>query len=506
MPMMEAPVNNDPISKKKLGAFYSPPMIVTTLLNWAIRSPIDRLLDPSCGDGRFISQHAYGVGVEMDAMAANEATLRAPGALVHHGDFFTWARLTEERFDCAAGNPPFIRYQSFSGKIRCNALSYCQSYGAKFTGLTSSWAPFLVTAATLLKPGGRMAFVVPAEIGHAPYATPLLEFLISKFDIVHIVAIRDKIFPNLSEDCWLLYAEGFTGHTDNIRFTSMEHFVPMKTPPVQWEQVSAETWRSKANCRLRHWLIPKSTRELYWSAYNSPQFTRLGELARIGIGYVSGANEFFHFQPSVANKLGISHAFLHPTVRTGKLLPRKTLTTETVKDWMRRDEPFLLLHLKNRSLDTLPTQVRDYLDSGAGLDAREGYKCRNRDPWFIVPDVRVPSYFLTYMSGKAPLLVKNDAGCSCTNALHAVEPFSLACEETLLRGWDSPITRLSSELQGHPLGGGLLKLEPREAAAIICPTGSILSAFTDSTIEDAIWTLKRWRHNDDSTGQQVPVG
>jgi adenine-specific DNA-methyltransferase len=34
---------------------------------------------------------------------------------------------------------------------------------------------FLVTTASLLKQGGRLAFVVPAEIGHAPYAAPLVE-------------------------------------------------------------------------------------------------------------------------------------------------------------------------------------------------------------------------------------------------------------------------------------------------------------------------------------------
>jgi hypothetical protein len=52
---------------------------------------------------------------------------------------------------------------------------------ADFTGLTSSWAPFLVGAAGLLRPGGRLAFVVSSEIGHAPYAAPLLDYLVERF-------------------------------------------------------------------------------------------------------------------------------------------------------------------------------------------------------------------------------------------------------------------------------------------------------------------------------------
>ena len=136
---------------------------------------------------------------------------RAPWGVVHEGDFFAWAARTHERFECAAGNPPFIRYQTFKGEVRGRALQLCADLGVKFSGLTASWTPFLVATANLLKPGGRMAFVVPAAIGHAPYAAPLLDYLVEHFDDVQITAIRLKLFPELSEDCWLLHAAGFGG-------------------------------------------------------------------------------------------------------------------------------------------------------------------------------------------------------------------------------------------------------------------------------------------------------
>ena len=52
---------------------------------------------------------------------------------------------------------------------------------------------------------------VPAAIGHAPCAAPLLDYLVGHFDDVRIVAVRTKLFPELSEDCWLLHAGGFGG-------------------------------------------------------------------------------------------------------------------------------------------------------------------------------------------------------------------------------------------------------------------------------------------------------
>ena len=166
-------------SRKNAGAFYTPESVVATLARWAVRDQMDRMLDPACGDGRFLACHRNSVGIDRDVGALHTARLRAPHARTYATDFFAWAAATDDRFDCAAGNPPFIRYQTFNGPTRAGALRLCTSLGASFSALTSSWAPFLVVTAALLKSGGRMAFVVPAEIGHAPYAAPLIDYLAS---------------------------------------------------------------------------------------------------------------------------------------------------------------------------------------------------------------------------------------------------------------------------------------------------------------------------------------
>lgn len=87
-----------------------------------------------------------------------------------------------------------------------------------------------------------MAFVVPAEIGHAPYSAPLLEYLLRNFSTVHIVAVREKIFPDLSEDCWLLYVEDFGGETEEIRFTTVNRFKATVYPPREYTAISANEW------------------------------------------------------------------------------------------------------------------------------------------------------------------------------------------------------------------------------------------------------------------------
>jgi adenine-specific DNA-methyltransferase len=466
------------LDRKRAGAFYTPEGVARMLTRWAVRLPSDRLLDPSCGDGRFLATHRHSFGIDQDPDAVAIARQVAPHAVVRHAEFFSWASTTGERFDCAAGNPPFIRYQQFTG--------------VRFTSLTSSWAPFLAATASLLKPGGRMSFVVPAEVGHAPYAKPLLEFLMGRFGCVRIVAVRDKIFPELSEDVWLLHAEEQGESTEQIEFATREGCDIDAAPPTDFELVSSGELESWGH-RLRPFVLARETRGLYRRLAEGQGVARLGNVAQVGIGYVTGANDFFHLRPSIARRANIPRRYLHPAVRNARSLPLDTLTEETVDLWLRRDDPVLLFRLPSER--ELPSSVVDYLDSADGRRARKAYKCRVREPWYVVPQVRVPEAFLSYMCGTSPVLVANNAGCVGTNSVHAVSMrngFPLA---ELRARWQFPFTQLSCELEGHPLGGGMLKLEPGEAGRVILlPTSTRLSASDRELIEDGIATMRGWRH------------
>jgi hypothetical protein len=336
-----------------------------------------------------------------------------------------------------------------------------------------------------------MAFVVPAEIGHAPYSAPLIEYFASHFAVLHIVAVRDKLFPDLSEDCWLLFAEGFGQATEEIRFSSMSRFKRMGVPPKTFVRVPMPDWRTWG-CRLRPFLMQGNARKLYRGLVEEEKTKRFSDLANIGIGYVTGANSFFHLRPSDASRLRIPKQLLHPTVRNGRALPKQRLTASTVGIWQENDEPILLLRMPKSG--PVPASVARYLDSDAGVVAREAYKCRVREPWYSVPDVQVPDFFLSYMSGLEANLVRNDAGCTCTNSVHSVRLHQGVDSSNLLDMWESPFIKLSSELEGHPLGGGMLKLEPREAGQIAFPEKSALERADTSIVQEALTTLREWRH------------
>ena len=478
---------------KRFGQYFTPEDVAQTLVRWAVRRPDDRILDPSCGDGEFLVCHPYSVGIEIDGRHAATARERSPSSLVHEADFFAWAEQTQERFDAIVGNPPFIRYQGFSGDTRLRALGLAKRISADLPQLSSSWAPFIAGAASLLRKGGRLSFVVPAEVGHASYAVPLIRALAKTFSRIHIVAIREKMFRNLSEDAWLLWADGFGGVATCIELSALTRFRASSHPPRPLRHVSLDALE-RCRGRLRRWLLPDAVLEAYEALEESAHTYRLGSIADVGIGYVTGANDFFHLRPSRARALGIPKALLRVTVRRGELLPpSSSLTRQHVRNWLDNDEAVYLLHLDGKGCP--PKSVRDYLYSAEGEAAKLAYKCRTRNPWYVIPNVTVPDAFLTSMSGERVQLVRNGTSCVATNSVHVVSLRKKGSYPPLHQAWRSTLVRLSCELEGHPLGGGLLKIEPREAQRILLPKPALGDdPFLEGLLQEGVTTMRQWRH------------
>ena len=108
----------------------------------------------------------------------------------------------------------------------------------------------------------------------------------------------------------------------------------------------------------------------------------------------------------------------------------------------------------------------------------KGYKCRNREPWYAVPGVRVPPVFLTYMAHEIPRLIVNEAQVVNHNLIHGLyfhDASEISSEESAIRvaSFYTTFTMLSVELVGRSYGGGVLKLETKESERIrlIEPSG-----------------------------------
>jgi hypothetical protein len=112
-----------------------------------------------------------------------------------------------------------------------------------------------------------------------------------------------------------------------------------------------------------------------------------------------------------------------------------------------------------------------YLAEGETAGIADHYKCRMRRPWYAVPLPRSkPQAFLPYMNHHGPRLIVNDADARSSNLLHGVSLRSAAPPvRTLAAAMCSSLTLLSAEIEGRAYGGGVLKLETKEAERLQVP-------------------------------------
>ncbi len=103
-------------AEKLRGVYYTPPRVAEALCRWAVR-PGDRVLDPACGDGVFLSAaralDGRPSGIEIDPAAARAAGARC-------ADFF---RLDLPAFDAVVGNPPYVHFDRLLPGSRAHAIA-----------------------------------------------------------------------------------------------------------------------------------------------------------------------------------------------------------------------------------------------------------------------------------------------------------------------------------------------------------------------------------------------
>jgi len=483
--------------QKSLGAFYTPPHLAHAMASWAIRSHRDQILDPSAGEAVFLIAaserlHALGgdatlerpVGVEIDPTARR----RALDLLEHEGcpcdirlsDFFAVRRDDFARqFDVVIGNPPYVRYHRFRGEARQRALDVTRSSGVRLTGLASSWAPFVVHSSNFLAPGGRLALVLPAELLHVDYAGPVREFLIRRFASVTVVTFERSIFPGAMIDAVLLLAEdspvrrGLEVRTltdaSNLDLANEGSFVA--SPASRWSRLRAPSKGADALDKIR----------------TTGQAVPLSEVASVDIGCVTGANNFFILTGEEAKHLKVPARLLQPIISRPAQLTGAIARRSDLKQLFNHERS-LLIRLAKPGLEEGKSLLSAYLRRGRRLGISQRYKCQVRDPWYSVPGIHVPHAFLSYMSYRVPRIALNRAKLSSTNLVHQLifhKPHRRLAPAYVASLYSS-LSLLSFELEGRSYGGGVLKLETREAERVLVPGLTVRLADSLSTILEEI--------------------
>jgi adenine-specific DNA-methyltransferase len=476
--------------RKARGAFFTPHELCEFVAAWAIRSPEDTVLEPSCGEAAFLlsagdrltalgSNAPKLAGAELHAASARRARrhLATAGLTAHitTGDFFE-AR-PEPLYDVVIGNPPYVRYQDFTGASRAASQRAALRAGVKLTHLASSWAAFTIHSALFVRPGGRLGLVVPAELLSVNYASEVREYLMRRFGRVQLVLFKQRVFPDVQEEVVLLMAEG-TGPCSRLEVHQTDNASTLNTTSVQVSQWAPPTAAAKWTPSL----VPPAGLSAYQDLVASPGTTLLGNWGETSLGAVTGNNGYFTLTPTEVRALGLSPSETVRITPPGSTHLRNLSLSR--RDWEDLGTAGRATYLFRPGLDPSPGAT-SYIEEGQRNGVDQAYKCRVRRPWWRTPVLAPPDLFLTYMNAGFPQLAANPARLRHLNSVHGVylrDELATVGSQLLPLVCLNSFTLLGAEAVGRAYGGGMLKIEPKEADLLPLPTPDVVASAAEQLL------------------------
>jgi len=490
------PAADAPNIRKARGAFFTPPTIADFLANWAIKDATARILDPTCGESVFLLSAAK----RLRALGADEGTIQRQlnGVDLHEASLDESARLLAEKGagahlvvsdffelptpaqiggeavgwqDAIIGNPPFVRYQDFKGAARSRALTCALAQGVRLSQQSSSWAPTLVHASAFLKPEGRLAMVLPAELLTVHYAEPIRRWLRQRFAAVNLFMFERRQFHDAEENVVLLVARG-TGPCDSFGLYYVEDAADLASLHPG-DTIGANP---AAEGKWTDLTLTLDVRQLFKTVVLD-RMARLDSYGTPELGTVTGANDFFALSDVTRAKYSIPEKHLKRISPPGtRHLKSLAFTRGQWEELRLAGERVWMLYPE---AGTRAKGVAAYISVGEQQGVPDAYKCTVRDPWWRPPAVAPPDLFFTYMSHRYPRLIANRAGVTFVNSMHGMRLREGAPKEAMealpLLALNSA-TMLGAEVLGRSYGGGILKMEPREAASLPVPAADHLRA------------------------------
>lgn len=454
-----------------LGAFYTDTNATDAMARWATRASGDRVLEPSFGDGAFL--HA----VRRAAKARGLSRVQLFGAELVHEPYAAAikARLVTDRnavlgdflavkpfeVDAVIGNPPYVRLRHLPPDQMTRALHAAGSVlGEGMESSGSVWMPFVLHSLRFLRRGGRMALVLPHELTYVRYARPLWRQLGCSFEDLRLVRVHERLFPDILQEVVVLFADGYGNSTDSVRYQNLEHagqFTDKDAGPTARLPIADIAAGKRVFLEA---LLPERTRALA-ARVLTESTSAMPESCVFNIGYVAGDKEFFHPDGHKARRYALPESNLRPALTSGKQIRACGLRTSSSRCAAEN------LYLPPAPKNSLTASERHYIAAGEERGIHRRYKCAVRDPWYVVPGVRVPDLVLSVFAER-PVLVVNDAGHVASNSL-LCGYLRKGTPEAFAAAWYTSLTLLQIELQVHALGGGVMVLIPGEVAKIRVP-------------------------------------
>jgi adenine-specific DNA-methyltransferase len=221
-------------ARNLIGQYFTPKYLRDILLSNFKFKAGDKVLDPGVGTGEFLKDAlALEAKLEVHGWDIDGEVLKVAKKLVGKGSYKKISALDykdKNCFDYVIGNPPYFEMNNLDDK-------YKEKFKEVIGGRVNIFGLFFQIGLDLLKPGGKLAYVVPPSMNNGAYFNKLREFIIKNGDIKSIKIFNSDFFIDAQTSVMIIVIEksknkgGF--YVDLSKYTPEQGSRVLFTPEVK---------------------------------------------------------------------------------------------------------------------------------------------------------------------------------------------------------------------------------------------------------------------------------
>lgn len=471
-------LKEDNTKQKLRGAYYTPfPMAKKMIELFQGEPGIERILEPSCGDGVFVEglietdsfQDKKITAIEIDkkeALALKKRLKEKKNIKVRNQDFFAYyqSHYKKEKYDLILGNPPYIRYQYLEEHQRETMSDILKAHGMKANKLVNAWVGFLVSCIQMLNKDGKIAFVIPAEILQVAYAEDLRFYLSAHLSKITLITFEALVFPDIEQEILIFIGEK-GGSQEGIRIIELSDLEALKDVDLRSAQFQKllhvhEKWTKYFTNAEENRMISQIRKD--------SRFQKMSDIALINVGITTGNNKYFSVGEKTVKEYGFEE-IVRPLIGRSSHASGVYFTREDWEKNISNAKAAYLLDFPDIPYKDYPGKHKKYIRQGEEQGEHKGYKCSIRERWYRIPSIWVPDGFFLRRNNRYPKFVLNACNAVSTDTMHRIKFYEGVEPERILLSYYNSISFAFTEICGRSYGGGVLEILPGEVGNIILP-------------------------------------
>ena len=473
--------------RRRYGQFFTPPALARFMVAWVRQSGRKGVFDPAFGLGAFREpmqaadwQHFSAMEIDSGIVDLWAREHGGDKAFIQIGDYL---RAWGHAHDNIVCNPPYLRFQRF-----LNRDAVCHDFyrhlGVDLSGYTNVASAFLLKSLAELRPGGRLAYLMPLEFLNTGYGKLVKRCLLEARHLFAVVSLgcEKEVFPDAVTSVGMVLVDKSRQH-DTVKFYSCASLDELDglpgAPPV-----------SEVNCKQLDpngkWL-PLFQRQAVKVCEGAT--TKLSFYGRFRRGIATGANEFFSMPQSRMQGLGLAEGRdCVPCITRSAQIASPFFSSQDFDSLRRQDKPVFLFSVDSEH----SAAAHEYIKAGECRGYHQRFIPRHRRPWYRL-DARAPAQLLLGVFSRGGYkIVRNASQAVNLTCYHGFVPnlFGLDYLEHLFLYLASRAGREVVSLVSRKYGDSLDKFEPNDINDALVPTQRFFESMPGGRIEEALAEFK----------------